>query len=227
MTGSGTAPSAILFDLDGTLIDTFHLYLESYRRALEPVLGFTPTVADFATRKPSSERRFLSDWIGEERAADCHAAMCHHYADLHSSLCEGLYDGVREMLAGLRSSGIPLGIVTGKGRKAWNVTTEHLDLGSFDVVVTDDEAEHPKPHPGGLRSAAAEMGMEPSEIVYLGDSAADMEAGRAAGMHIGAALWPKTAPGEAEDFMEQISKLRPDWAFERPGEVVRVFARWC
>ncbi|HEX5724842.1 MAG TPA: HAD hydrolase-like protein, partial [Longimicrobiaceae bacterium] len=56
--------AAVLFDLDGTLIDTFHLYLESYRRALEPFLGYRPTIEEFAAHRPASERRFLSGWIG-------------------------------------------------------------------------------------------------------------------------------------------------------------------
>lgn len=51
---------ALLFDVDGTLIDTFHLYLETYRRARSPFLGREPTLDDFIERRPSSERHLLT-----------------------------------------------------------------------------------------------------------------------------------------------------------------------
>lgn len=222
-----TAVRSILFDVDGTLIDTYRLYFESYRRALQEALGYLPEPGDFARQRPSSERHFLSEWVGEEKAAACHDAMCRHYDALHDSFFDGIYDGVPEMLKGLRSAGIPLGIVTGKGRRAWEVTVASLDLGDFVTVVTEDDVSLPKPDPAGLQLAAKALGTPPAEVVYIGDSVTDMEAGREAGMKIGAALWPKSAPGEPEDFLRAIEAFEPDWVFERPAEVVRAFAPWC
>lgn len=224
---STTAPAAVLFDLDGTLVDTYRLYLEAYSRALEPYLGRRPTLAEFVERRPSSERHFLAAWIGAEAAAACHAAMQRHYAELHNALCEGMYDGVREMLTALRTAGVPLGVVTGKGRGAWEVTRHALDLGAFDVVVTDDDVEHPKPHPGGLLRALAALAVPPAGAVYVGDSVSDLQAGREAGTRVAAVLWPKTAPGERAAFLAEIRPLEPDWIFERPAELVRAWARWC
>ncbi|HUE97229.1 MAG TPA: HAD-IA family hydrolase, partial [Longimicrobiaceae bacterium] len=183
--------SAILFDVDGTLVDTYRLYLESYRRALEPYLGYAPADEEFIARRPSSEKRFLEEWIGAERGDECHASMRRHYEELHATHFEGVYDGVREMLAGLRSTGIPLGIVTGKGRYAWDVTEAEIGLGPFDVVITDDDVPEPKPDPAGLRAAPAQLGGPAEDILSVGDSMADMAAGGAAGMRVGAALWPK------------------------------------
>lgn len=220
-------PKAILFDVDGTLVDTYELYLESYRRALRPHLGYLPPVEEFIARKPASELHFLTEWIGAEGALECHERMCRHYEALHASLCGGAYDGVREMLAALRAAGIPLGVVTGKGRRAWTVTAKALDLGEFEVVVTEDDAEHPKPHPGGLLAAASGMRTAPNGVVYLGDSVIDMEAGRLAGMRVGAALWPKETDEDRHLFLEQIEMYSPDWRFERPSDVTRAFAPWC
>lgn len=222
-----TGPTALLFDLDGTLIDSYRLYLEAYRRALAPILGRAVSDEEIMARRPSSERRFLAEWVGEERAGKCHAEMCRHYEALHGALAEGMYDGVREMLAALRAAGIPLGVVTGKGRRAWEATRRQLELGDFAVVVTDDDAPRPKPHPDGLLSAAAALALAPAELAYIGDSLVDLEAGRAAGMRVGAVLWPKTAPGERERFLAETRSHRPDWRFERPADVVRAFAGWC
>jgi phosphoglycolate phosphatase-like HAD superfamily hydrolase len=118
-------------------------------------------------------------------------------------------------------------VVTSKGRRAWEVTAAQIDLGDFAVVVTEDDVREPKPHPEGLLTAAAELGTAPASIVYVGDSAGDLEAGRAAGMTVGAALWPKTGVGERDRFLARIRPLAPDWTFDRPADVSRAFARWC
>lgn len=221
------APDAILFDVDGTLIDTYHLYLESYRRALEPYLGYAPGVDEFIARRPSSEHHFLAEWIGDESADLCHAQMSRHYEELHGSLCAGRYDGVREMLDALRAAGVPVGVVTGKGRRAWEITTKSIELGDFEVVIAEEDVEWPKPHPGGLEAAARAMGIPTSRMLYIGDSLADMEAGRQAGMRIGAALWPKTDPGDRSTFLRDLRRWSPDWEFERPADVTRILVSWC
>jgi pyrophosphatase PpaX len=220
-------PAAILFDVDGTLIDTFDLYLEAYRRALAPFLKDLPDLTEFATRRPASERHFLTEWLDQERADECHARMCVEYEQLHGSLCGGAYEGVREMLAGLRSAGLPLGIVTGKGRRAWEITARAIDLGEFITVITEDDTELPKPHPGGLLAAVRALGVDPSATVYVGDSITDMVAGRGAGMRIGATLWPKETEQDRSSFLEQLREHGPDWVFERPADVTRAFAPWC
>jgi HAD superfamily hydrolase (TIGR01549 family) len=222
-----SAPDVILFDLDGTLIDTYRLYLESYRRALQPHLGYPPTDAEIAARHPSSERQFLLDWLGPEAGDACHAEVRRLYAELHASMADGIYHGVREMLAALRSAGLRLGIVTGKGRDAWGVTEAAMDLGDWDVVITDDDVSAGKPDPAGLLAAASALGIEPGRAVYVGDTRNDLKAGRNAGMRTGAALWAKTAPGERDAFVDAIHPLAPDWTFERPADVTRAFAGWC
>lgn len=219
--------SVILFDLDGTLIDTYRLYLESYRRALAPHLGYAPSDEEIAARHPSSERQFLLDWLGAEAGAACHADVRRWYAELHASMVDGVYEGVPEMLRGLRSARLRLGIVTGKGRDAWSVTEAAIDLGPFDVVITDDDVHAAKPDPGGLLAAAKALNVAPAHAIYVGDTRGDLQAGRNAGMRVGAALWAKTAPGERDAFVHAIEPLTPDWTFDRPADLTRAFAAWC
>lgn len=227
MTRRRPGPTALLFDLDGTLVDSYRLYLESYRRAVEPVLGRSPSHEEIAARTPAAERRFLTEWVGEEHVDRCHDALCRHYSELQGALGDGPYEGVREMLTGLSSAGYPLGIVTGKGRRIWAVAESAFPSGLFEVVVTEDDVRRPKPDPEGLLVAADALAIPPERIAYTGDSRTDLAAGRAAGMRVGAALWPKTDPGDRERFLASIADLAPDWLFERPAEVTRTFARWC
>lgn len=222
-----TLPRAILFDLDGTLIDSWRLYAEAFRRTLAPYLGHVPADEEMIARGPGSERHFLLGWLGAEAGERAHADFGRHYEALYGAACEGPYDGVREMLAALRAAGYPLGIVTGKGRYAWEVTERAAGLGTFDVVVTDNDVRAPKLDPEGLLAAAARLGTSAGDLVYVGDTAADLRAGRAAGMRTAAVLWPKTGPGEAERFVKTIAPLAPEWTFAHPGELTRTFARWC
>jgi pyrophosphatase PpaX len=227
MTLARYSPSAVLFDLDGTLLDSYRLYLESYRRAVEPVLGRSPSHEEIAARAPSAERRFLIDWVGEEHVDDCHDALCRHYSELQGAMGDGPYEGVREMLAALAAAGYPLGIVTGKGRRIWTLAETAFPSGLFEVVITEDDVEHPKPDPEGLLSAAERLSIPASRVAYIGDSRSDLAAGRAAGMAVGAALWPKTDPDDRERFLAEVAELEPEWLFEIPADVTRAFVKWC
>lgn len=221
-------PDVLLFDLDGTLVDTYRLYLESYRRALAPELGYTPSHEEIATRRPISERGFLRDWLGDEQRADaCHAEFRAHYRALHGGLAEGVYPGVREMLAALRAVGYRLGLVTGKGREAWELTEAVYGLGPWEVVITDGDVSAPKPHPEGILTALDRLGADPRAAAYFGDGAGDLRAGRSAGVRVGAVLWPKTAAGESDAFLSEIAPLEPDWVFAGPGDLTATFASWC
>jgi HAD superfamily hydrolase (TIGR01509 family) len=220
-------PSTVLFDVDGTLIDTYRLYLEAYSRALRPYVGRSPAHTEIAEQRPSSEKRFLTDWLGARDGETCHAAMCDEYETLHPTHCEGAYEGVREMLLALRTVGVGVGVVTGKGRRAWDVTEREMRLGPFAVVVTEDDVRHPKPDPEGLLRAIEALGVRPEETVYIGDSVTDVEAARAAGLRAAAALWPKSEPEDRSAFLAAIERFTPDWVFERPSDVTRLVAPWC
>jgi pyrophosphatase PpaX len=190
MTGPAP-PSAVLFDLDGTLIATRRLYLESFADALEPVLGRRPGHDWLMERRPRAEVRFLSEVGGPEAHPQVMERFYEAYERRHDQDFEGVYPGVDDLLSGLRREGLPTGIVTGKSRRAWGITSPRVALGEFALHVFDDDVPAPKPDPAGLGRALSDLRVRPEEVLYVGDSPTDLEAARAAGVLPVAALWPK------------------------------------
>ncbi len=211
---------AILFDLDGTLIATRRLYVEAFSRALEPYVGLRLSETEIMSRKPRAERRFLREIVGPEHAPECLERFYEHFEALHSTHFQGVYEGVPELLAALRSRGVPLGLVTGKSRRAWRITREHVELGSFHVEVLDDDVPDQKPDPSGVRQAVSALNVAPEEVVYVGDSLTDVEAARGAGVRAGAVLWCKKE--EERDRFRREAEAMDARILPRPESVVEL-----
>jgi phosphoglycolate phosphatase/pyrophosphatase PpaX len=205
----------VLFDLDGTLIDSGTLYMECYRRAIAE-LDEPPPVDSIWERKPSSERLFLIEWLGLELGDRVHRRVCEEYEALAPQHL-GFFDGVPEMLSELAEHGVRMGIVTGKSRRAFDATCSCLELARFfDVVVVEDDVPAPKPDPSGLVRALGALGAAPHEALYVGDTAADVEAAHRAGMVGASALWCRPP----EDRERIVRKLDPRvWALHAPREL--------
>lgn len=182
----------VLFDFDGTLNDTWRLYLESFRRSLKPHFNRLLSDAEIAAYQPTAERRLLRALVEEPDFMRYFDSFLAHYASLHETHNDGPYPGVHEMLEDLRAQGYRVGIVTGKSRAAWNLTCEKSGLGAFDVIVTDDDVTHPKPHPEGLSIALKALRVPVSQAFYIGDSLLDVSAALLADIPFGAALWSKS-----------------------------------
>ena len=193
----------VLFDLDGTLVDTWDLYVESYLRTLEPHCGRRLMLSELIALRPTSELRFFDRALPGHDPAELCAQFLDHYRLLHATHFGGLYPGVAEMLEQLRARGFRLGLVTGKGRAAWEVTASHVKLGDFAVIVTDEQVKAPKPDPEGLITALDRLGARAEEVTYVGDSRVDAEAAQRARIRFAAALWPKSS-AELSAFRAQI-----------------------
>lgn len=210
----------VLFDLDGTLIDSGHLYAESYRRAFASELDVPPTFEEMLARRPSSERLFLRDWYGPELGDRIHQRMVETYEELAAELLGGFFVGVPELIAALSASDVRMGIVTGKSRRAFEVTARYVDFARFEVVVLEDDVPHPKPHPAGIRRALAALGATPDQAIYVGDTPTDVEAARRAGMIAASALWGRRAEDRAR-IAAAIGEAA--WALSAPTELLDRF----
>ncbi len=194
----------ILFDFDGTLIDTTGLILESFRVTAREFLDEQPPdeVLLAGVGIPlRTQMETLCPGRGDEMVTFYRA---HNHAH-HDELARP-YPHVERVLSELAARGMPMAVVTSKGRVAVGLGVRMIGLERYvPRVFTSDDVEIHKPDPYPLRHAAGELGLELSRCVYLGDSPHDMAAARDGGAIAVAALW-----GMFE--RERVLAERPDYA---------------
>ncbi len=210
----------VLFDLDGTLIDTWNLYVRTMERTLKEICSEEIPVDQLATLRLNSEPRLLGHFVPQDEVDSAHQRFLANYHALHASCFGGVYPGVQSLLTSLRNHGIRTGIVTGKSRGAWEITRQHVRLGEFDTLVCDEDVSMPKPDCEGLVKAMKNLGVSPSESIYVGDSKDDLEAATTAGIKFLAAEWSKT-DSENFEFDKAAAKIGPYTGLGDPGEVER------
>ncbi len=185
----------VLFDLDGTLVDTIPLIVASYQHALTTVLG-----------QPGDEAR-IKTWIGRtlvaafsevspDRAEDLRTA----YIEWNLAHTEELLrkiDGIDGLLDDLRSAGVGVGVVTSKRRATADLALRLAGLEHRVPLVTamDDTQRH-KPNPEPLFHGLGVLGGDPSSAAYVGDAIVDLQAARAASMGAVAVTWGAGTPDE-------------------------------
>lgn len=178
----------IFFDLDGTLANTIPLIVASYQHAFREVLG---EEVDEARARSWIGRPLLAALLEEdpERGHD----LDRTYRDWNLANTARLierYDGVPEMLTSLRAAGADLHVVTSKRRETARLALEGVGIAHLIEVTgaLEDTTRH-KPDPEPLLAAAAAVGLDPGDAVYVGDATVDLLAARAAGMHAVAVTW--------------------------------------
>lgn len=180
----------VLFDNDGTLVDTYSLLLASMQYATKQVLGKeyseerlmqgvgTPLEAQVATF--TDDKALQAELLRVYRE--------HNHARHDSAIV--LFPGVKEGLGRLHAAGLKLGVVTAKRHAlAWH-GLEILGVSPYlSCLVGPDDCALSKPDPAPVLLAAELLGLTPTECLYVGDSPYDIQAGNAAGCKTVAVLW--------------------------------------
>ncbi|NNF28625.1 MAG: HAD-IA family hydrolase [Gemmatimonadetes bacterium] len=207
--------STLLFDLDGTLVDSVELILASWRHTMEAHFGEAPedhVWLETMGQPLRSQFRAFADLANPVEALV--ATYVEHNHREHDRLIRP-FPRVRETLASLRSQGLTMGIVTSKASRgtALALAACRLDPEWFDVVITSDAPVPHKPDPAPVRLALEGVGASPEDAAFIGDSVWDLRAGRDAGVTTVAALWGPFERG----FLE---REEPDHALEDIGDLV-------
>jgi pyrophosphatase PpaX len=178
----------VLFDLDGTVVDSGPIILASMRHATLSVLGREIPDAELmaSVGGPGLEAQMRS--FGPDRVDELVRVYRAHNEPLHARLLA--FPGMADAIVHLKDEGRRLGIVSAKRRTTVELAFAEVPLGHlFDVVVGGDETERQKPDPQPLVLALARLGARADEAAYVGDSPYDMTAARAAGLYAVGVSW--------------------------------------
>jgi len=169
---------ALLFDLDGTLLDSFSVHYEAYE-AMFARFGIRITRETFlASYSPNWYLTYESMGLPKDSWGDANS----HWLEEAAKRQADLFPGVREMLQRLSGSH-SVGLVTSGSRARVMADLERTGIMSyFHVLVTGDDVTRPKPSPEGLELALRRLRLQPAEAVYVGDAYADYEMARSAGV---------------------------------------------
>jgi pyrophosphatase PpaX len=206
----------VLFDLDGTLIDSGSIILASMQHAVRTVLGREIPAEELGLTIGGQGIVAQMQAIDEAHADELLEVYKEHNDGLHESL--EAFDELLELLPGLEAEGRKLGIVTAKRHRTVDLALARFPAlaRSFDVVVAHEDTERHKPDPDPVLLAVDKLGGTPDEAAYVGDSPFDIGAAKAAGVFAIAVGWGGIHPDE------RLLAEEPDAFVRTPEELLRV-----
>lgn len=187
-------PSAAIFDLDGTLLDTLDDLADSANEALGAF--------GYAVHPVEAYRTFVGDGMAvlmerilpeQSRGAEDVARLLSTYQaayDRRWKAKSSLYPGIGELIVSLNERGIPLAVLSNKPQAYTEIVMAHFFAEHrFDLIFGQRETVRRKPHPDGALEIAQFWKMDPSEILFIGDTSTDMDTATGAGMIPVGVLW--------------------------------------
>jgi pyrophosphatase PpaX len=185
----------VLFDLDGTLVDSGAIILASFKHAARTVLARDVEEEQIAALVGGSNLHDQMRVLSPAHVDELVRVYREHNRPLHDEL--EAFEGVEELMETLSGQGRKLGIVTAKGRQTVDLAFAVLSLERyFDAVVTADMTERHKPDPAPVLKALELLESERADAAFVGDSPYDIAAGKAARVFTVAVSWGKIHPEE-------------------------------
>jgi pyrophosphatase PpaX len=202
---------AVLFDFDGTLADTLPVCFLAFESVFKKFDDREVSTEEIKAMFGPSETGIIRENLrfnNHEKAIELYYEI---YKARHGNLVQK-NEEVVTLLKQLKTKGYKLGIVTGKARRSLDISLECLELNNiFDVIVTGDDVEFPKPHPEGINKALEELGVSNTEAIFLGDSDADIMAGKQAEVHTIGVHW-------LPNYQTMKFSIQPDEVFSNINE---------
>lgn len=200
----------IIFDLDGTILDTEKMNMIALQRVVKEELGQEVSYESLLkymayTGKKAMEHLGFKDI---EKSYKKWVKYVNEYED-----GARLYEGFDEVIESLDSNGILCSVSSSKTRKQYEIDFYKTGLQKYikSTVLADDTEKH-KPHPEPLLKAAKLLNVNPKECMYIGDTISDYKATKAAGMDFGLALWGAV----------DITGIEADYEFKTPKEILNI-----
>lgn len=208
---------ALVFDCDGTLMDSLDQALESFHYTLQKMGEKPRTTAEIKSHFGVAADRIFFKVLGDAtRAQEAYAIYKSYQAEIAPET--KVYPGIRELLEKAQEAEVPLGLVTGRHLDDLKILLQpHGLLHYFHAVITDNELAESKPSPEGLLRAASRLGLPATQMLYVGDSISDIRAAQAAGASAVVALWDK------EVDLDKVKAAHPNFIVQNPDELWNLF----
>ncbi|MEK4426954.1 pyrophosphatase PpaX [Solibacillus sp. FSL K6-1523] len=205
---------ALLFDFDGTLLDTNDLIVQTFMQIFDEIFpGQYSTQDCLKFIGPSLQQTF--DELTPGKTDEMIVKYKEWNALHHDELVKG-YDAVLETLEQLHATGIKLAIVSTKGQDGLARGLKVLGAGHlFDVIVGIDDVTHVKPHPEPILLALQKLGVTKEQAIMIGDNSHDIEGGQNAGVRTAGVAW--SAKGEL--FLQQFN---PDYMLQHMHDLIEI-----
>jgi pyrophosphatase PpaX len=211
----GVKLKCVVFDMDGTLAQTNQLIYDSFNYIAEKYEGRKFAIPEIVALFGPPEEVCMQNMVGKDR---CGAAMKDYlqfYRANHNRLAT-LVPGIEDVLKFIKSRGVSLAVFTGKGTSTAEITLEEFGIRQyFDYVVSGTDVKNHKPSSEGLEKIIAHFGVQPEEVLMVGDHTSDVEAAHEAGANIAAVVWDSYVK-------EKIVQMETDAVFAD----VATFHRW-
>jgi pyrophosphatase PpaX len=212
-------PLALLFDLDGTLVDSIELILSSFRYTFRQHVGDVPPDSKWIAGLGTPLFTQLKEFTQDDALARAMIATYRQYQLAHHDEFMRSYEGVSEAMAELRARGHTTAVVTSKMS---DLAVRALDFtglrDTIDVVIGMEDTQRHKPDPEPVRVALAKLGRAANEAVFLGDSPHDIASGNAAGVITVAAQWGPFS-------RQELDAAKPGYQVLRMAEFPALIAR--
>jgi pyrophosphatase PpaX len=178
----------VLFDLDGTLVDSAQIILNSFHHATETVLGRRFPDADILAQVGGTNLTAQMTKLAPDHVDELVRVYREHNNPFYDEL--QCFDGMMDVLRTLHAEGRKLGVVSAKPSPTVERVFRGAGIGEyFDVIVGADKTEKHKPDTEPLLHALEHLGAAPPHAAYVGDSPFDMQAAKAAGVFAVAVAW--------------------------------------
>jgi len=202
-------PCPVLFDLDGTLIDTIDLLLLSMRHAFEGRAESGPTTDEWIAGIGTPLATQFGPYAADEAELQRLLQRYRSYQQANHDRLTRCYAGVLDVVRALSERGHPLAIVTSKANDIARRSITHVGLTAyFPIVVGVDSTTKHKPDPEPVRYALEQLEVSAETAFFVGDSPHDIAAGNAAGVSTVAALWGAFS-------REALERARPRYVLDR------------
>ena len=214
----GAPIDAVVFDMDGTLLDSSETVPAAYAAAILELCGRECTTDEVIAAYSAGPAAALIAQFTGRPSTDDDLDCWHRHLEARLHLTK-VYDGVQAALESLRGAGLRLAVFTGATRRAATAQLEHSGLlRHVDVLVASDEIERVKPAPDGLLLAAQRLSLTADRLAYVGDALNDLRCARAVGALPVAARWghlyevddePHVLAGSPGDLLRLLTRRMP------------------